>query len=67
MSNSALHEYLGAMCGISFTGNTVWDLKLNLLKILGGNYITDTIPSMLRSFYSSGIANAARKFFNFGT
>lgn len=64
LSNSALHEYLGAMCGVSFTGYA-FDLKLHILETVVGNYITDTVPSMLRSYYSSNVADWLRKFFTF--
>ena len=64
LSNSALQEYLGAICGVSFTGDQ-FQLKLNILKTLFGNYLTDTIPSMLRGYYSSTPAEWLRKFFNF--
>jgi hypothetical protein len=64
LSNTALHEYLGAMCGISFEGNQL-ELKKDIIESLGVNAITDTIPSMLRGFYSSAVANWLRKLFNY--
>lgn len=64
LSNSALQEYLGAMCGVSFTGDQL-QLKLNILRAITGNYLTDTAPSMLRGYYSSNVANWLRKLFNF--
>lgn len=64
LSNSALHEYLGAMCGVSFTGYQ-HDLKLSILETVLGNQLTDTIPSMLRGYYSSGVAEWLRRLFNF--
>lgn len=64
LSNSALQEYLGALCGISFTGDQI-KLKLGILRSLIGNEITDTIPSMLRGYYSSGVANFLRSIFNY--
>lgn len=64
LSNSALQEYLGALCGISFTGDQI-KLKLGILRTLIGNEITDTIPSMLRGYYSSGVANFLRQLFNY--
>lgn len=64
LSNSALQEYLGALCGISFTGDQI-RLKLGILRSLIGNEITDTIPSMLRGYYSSGVANFLRTIFNY--
>lgn len=64
LSNTALQEYLGAMCGVSFTGNQLM-LKLSVLKTLLRNEITDTIPSLLRSYYSSTMAETIRKLFNF--
>lgn len=64
LSNTSLHEYLGAMCGVSFIGSG-WELKLATVKALMTNYITDTIPSMLRGYYSSDVANWLRKLFNF--
>ena len=64
LSNTALHEYLGAMCGVSFTGNGI-ELKLATVKALLGSYLADTIPSMLRGYYSSGVANWLRKLMTF--
>lgn len=65
MSNSALHEYLGAMCGLSFTGTDVWKMKAEIFATMFGNYMTDTVPSMLRGYYSSNVANWLRKLFTF--
>ena len=64
LSNSALHEYLGAMCGVSFTGEQHM-LKLNILETVLGNYLRDTIPSMLRGYYSTNVAEWLRRLFNF--
>ena len=64
LSNSALQEYLGALCGVSFTGYQ-FELKLNILKSIMGNYLSDTIPSMLRGYYSTNVAEWLRRLFNF--
>lgn len=65
LSNTALHEYLGAMCGLSFTGTDVWKLKAEIAMTMFGDYALDTIPSMLRGYYSSNVANWLRKIFTF--
>ena len=64
LSNTALHEYLGAMVGVSFTGSSL-ELKLNPISAMLSNYLTDTIPSMLRGYYSSDIANWLRQMMTF--
>ena len=64
MSNSALHEYLGAMCGVSFLEPNL-DTKINVLLAMGWNSVTGAVPSLLRSIYSSDLANWAQKLFAF--
>lgn len=64
MKNSALHEYLGAMCGVSFLEPNL-DTKLRVLTAMGMNAVTGAVPSMLRSIYSSDLANWARRLFAF--
>ena len=63
LQNSALQEYLGAMCGISFVGNQM-ELKANILATLAGTRVTNVIPSLVRGFYDSTIANVMRGLFN---
>lgn len=64
LSNTALHEYLGAICGVSFTGNEL-QLKADIVAALAGNAIPDLTSSMLRGYYDSGVSNFIRKVFNF--
>lgn len=64
LGNSSLQEYLGAMCGISFTGDQI-ALKLNIAQAVLGNYVMETIPSMLRGYYDTGVASFLRNVFNF--
>lgn len=64
MKNAALHEYLGAMCGVSFLEPNL-DTKWDVIKAMGSNTITGAVPSMLRSIYSSDLANWARRLFTF--
>lgn len=64
LSNTSLHEYLGAMTGVSFTGDSI-KLKLATVQALLGSYLADTIPSMLRGYYSSDLANWLRKLVTF--
>ena len=52
------------MCGVSFTGEQHM-LKLNILETVLGNYLRDTIPSMLRGYYSTNVAEWLRRLFNF--
>ena len=62
--NNALQEYLGTMCGVSFTGDQM-EIKAEVAKSLLGTSITDTLPTMLRSYYSSPVANWLRNVFTF--
>lgn len=64
LSNTSLLEYLGAICGISFTGDQI-RLKLGIASAILTNQITDTIPSLLRGYYSTDVANWLRSLFNF--
>lgn len=66
MSNTALHEYLGSMCGVSFTGDQT-TLKMAVVKaLLASSTNWENIgSSIIRSYYDSGAANALRKIFNF--
>lgn len=64
LSNSALHEYLGSMCGVTFTGNQL-ALKFNIAKALFQNYVPDIFGSMQRSWWDNGFSKALSKFFNF--
>ena len=64
MKNTALHEYLGAMCGVSFLEPNL-DTKLNVLKSMAWNSVTNAVPSMLRSIYDSDLADWARGLFAF--
>ena len=64
LSNTSLLEYLRAICGISFTGDQI-RLKLGIASALLTNQITDTVPSILRGYYSTDVANWLRSLFNF--
>lgn len=64
LSNSSLLEYLGALCGVSFTGDQI-RLKLGIASAILSNQITDTIPSILRGYYSTNVASWLRSLFNF--
>lgn len=66
MSNTALHEYMASMAGVSFTGDAL-DIKLKVAAALfnPANIATNNIGSLFRSYYDSGVANALRKVFNF--
>ena len=64
--NNALQEYLGTMCGVSFTGDQM-EIKAEVAMALLSTTITDTIPSMLRGYYSSPMANWLRNVFTFNS
>ena len=64
--NNALQEYLGTMCGVSFTGDQM-EIKAEVAMSLLSTTITDTIPSMLRGYYSSPMANWLREIFQFNS
>lgn len=63
LQNTALQEYLGAMCGISFVGNQM-KLKGNIIMTLLTDRVTNVIPSLLRGYYDSSVANFMRRIYN---
>ncbi len=65
MQNTALQEYLGAICGVTFTGERLTE-KLSILKTLTGNKVfADPMVNMATGFFDSTLANAVRKWWNF--
>lgn len=64
LGNEELHEYLGSMCGVTFTGMQT-GLKLSIIESLFKSYVPDTFGSMLRSWWDSAFVNAMRNVFNF--
>lgn len=65
MTNTALHEYLGSMVGVNFTGDS-FEQKLQIAMNLLQGSVKDTLTSSQRGYIDSGVANLIRKVFNFG-
>lgn len=64
LSNTALHEYLGSMCGVSFSGDQ-FAVKKAVIGMLMKNIPQDAVNGMLRSWYDSDAANLLRKIYSF--
>lgn len=64
MTNTALHEYLGSMVGVNFTGDN-FEQKLQIAMSLLKGGITDTLTSSQRGYIDSGVANIIRKVMQF--
>lgn len=64
MHNTALQEYLGAICGVTFTGERLLE-KLSILRTLTADKILyDPTVNLATGFFDSTVANTIRKLFN---